>query len=60
MELHFPIGQCPAGTRLLSTPDSLSGSGSLLVKQADPATTLAVDMFPFCIDEPSRAPPGSN
>ena len=40
------------GTRLLSTLDSLSGSGALIMTKADPKSTLAVDLFSHCIGEP--------
>ena len=51
MQIHFLIGQCPAGTRLLNTVDSLSGSGALLITNSDAESTIAVDLFPYCIGE---------
>ena len=51
MHIHFLIGQCPAGTRLLNTVDSLSGSGALIMTESDPQSTIAVDLFPYCIGE---------
>ena len=52
MELHFMIGQCTAGTRLMNTLDSLSGSGALIMTDSDSDSTIAIDLFPCCIGEP--------